>query len=253
MNIVEFKTILKNYSVEQWIQWINDMFRYGVAHPGLPPSDDDDITDPIAELSRFFKKFEVSSVEYQRALFHVLAIHIMENSNVTTDTSKKLSRILLGLSVIAKSDIGESLAELFSLKKYEKYPVHHTYLKSYILELLSKSTLSQEKRDEVMVLAKEYLPIYVMDPKYCSGLLRLSHRQYVPADDIFFENFILILQTIKEGELTPDMKVHLIDKFEEFQYHQKDVFQKGFSSWFERLNNARHHELFSEDFKKFRI
>ncbi|MCX6755525.1 MAG: hypothetical protein NT068_03260 [Candidatus Nomurabacteria bacterium] len=219
-------SILKNTTSEQWHSWISDKLNGNFVYPAF----DTDIADGLGYIFTQFKSAEISSEQYQKALFKKLLEILKDKKEISEKKMEYIKRLMTATGCINEVLVVDELIEIFLTKEYEDiilppYDDFSDDLKSLVLNRLARSNINNEQilNNIDNYCLKSLVKYLYKNSQFCGEYLRFTRLKY--GIDKFFDRFLLV---VDDENFSKSMKSMLIDQMEECKFWNKDTFQQTF-------------------------
>ncbi|MEO8965672.1 MAG: hypothetical protein ABI370_13490, partial [Gammaproteobacteria bacterium] len=223
--------IVREFNVENWLDWLDDVLIHKVAYPFYNLSPDGDV---IVEVVNYLRNNSIPLSFYERALTICVSQRINPFSNVS-----QLERLIDALSSVKGIKSVPLLIKIIKDRSISHLKGNNGFIISTALNSIARaSSLSDtEKSDIQNHVCLHGLKDMGFDPAYVGNFLRFSYLHY---DNVhFFESLNVILALANSDSSTEDdllLRARLItvltDKFDEVHYRSISTFYSSFFNWF---------------------
>jgi hypothetical protein len=219
-------SVLKDFSVENWNSWIEDILKKNVAFPISNLSPDGDV---LKEMLIYIERENVSSAKYKEAIYVVLKKHY----DFKFDTL--IVERLLEVAIVTKDAMFKDIYKsIFFNKEINDTKGKFDYLNSKSLQGLSRIVLSEEEKREIYEFGLlVWINKNISIPSLVGNFLRFVRLQL--KSETFFNvfSYVIIEQDSSiNQQIQRKMASVLIDKIRELHFYNTANFYSSLFHWF---------------------
>ncbi len=224
--------ILREFSSQNWRDWLEDIMNYGIAFPVSQITSDGDI---LTDVIDFLRTHNISVYHYETGVSNFVNQLSISNTNPTF-----LERLINILIIIKGQKAEFTLTKILTSRDNNFLIGKYDYIKSLALLALARSSALNES---TKLKAHNYLIIIGLkemkhDPSFYANALRLSYLQFSLKS--FFKDLEIIIEILnpdrtENHEYATQLDryvIVLVDILEEVHYRDIATFYSTFCNWY---------------------
>lgn len=234
----EILIVLRNYTEDDWYDWIDDIFIHNTAFPIAKMFEHGDALKDIVFLLR---NNSIPTTKYESAI--VNKIRQIESPYSKTDV---LVRLLETIALLKTPRAKSTLLSLMVSKDLSMLQVENTSLKTIILQAISRIELETNEKADILehILIGER-DLISSDPVFSSQYLRFLRLHF--EESIYFDGITFISHQISQGVRTKESFQAFIEvlgeAFWEYHYYADYSFHGSVYRWLCKNHNLLLNEM----------
>jgi hypothetical protein len=220
---------LRDFSVADWMNWLDNILLYDVAPPINFINQDSDV---IFDMMTFLFNSDIDTINYEEALLRNIDIY-KDRSN--SECNKFLERLIDGLQIIKMQS---SYDLLINILKTEKYCLRKGTddWGTKVLQILSfHGTLTKEQKYLIKESGFNHLSnIQKNNPAFLQNFISFIRQYYGTIEAYDVLRFCMQCRKDDPEPLFKDLKAVFEDKILEFNYFSSIEFNSSTFSWIKK-------------------